>query len=288
MSAAHTNPTVTVTTRPLWRLRLARELPRHLLHALATMGLLASARFAIDPPRPTLPLALAHRPAPPDPAAAGFAALFTRRYLTWDARDPQAREGALASYLGAGIEPGAGSQPPPGSEQAVRWAQVVQEREPQPGEHVYTVAAQTDTAGLLYLTVSVTRTAAGSLALAGYPAFVGAPAAGPAQASAARLREVSEPALGAVVERALRNYLADSATELAADLSSGAHISMPGLGLALQSLASLRWAPGSGAVLAVVQAADRRGAQYTLAYELDVARAQGRWEISAIQTDPDT
>jgi hypothetical protein len=272
----------------LWRLRLVRELPRHLLYGLATMGLLASARYAVDPPRPTLPATLLRRPSPPDLAAEGFAELFARRYLTWEARDPEARESALAPYLGTGISPGAGLQPPPGSEQRVQWTQVVQEREPQPGEHVYTVAAQTDTAGLLYLTVSVLRTARGGLALADYPAFVGAPAAGPAQTSAAEhLRDVSEPALSAVVERALRNYLAGSATELAADLTSGARVSMPGLGLGLESLQSLQWAPGTGAVLAVVQAADRRGAQYTLAYELNVVREQGRWEISAIQMNPD-
>ena len=29
------------------------------------------------------------------------------------------------------------------------------------------------------------------------------------------------------------------------------------------------------------------GVQYTLAYELDVLRDQGRWEISAVQMDPD-
>jgi hypothetical protein len=62
---------------------------------------------------------------------------------------------------------------------------------------------------------------------------------------------------------------------------------MPGLALSLQSLQSLQWAPGASAVLAVVQAEDRRGAQYTLAYELNVVRDQGRWEISAIQMDPD-
>jgi hypothetical protein len=288
MSTVHSRPTVTITTRPLWRLRMTRELPRHLLYALATMGVLASARYTIDPPRPTLPAALLRRPTPPDLAAEGFAELFARRYLTWEAHDPEARESALAPYLGAGIAPGVGLQPPPGSEQRVQWAQIVQEREPQPGEHVYTVAAQTDTAGLLYLTVSVLRTATGGLALAGYPAFVGAPAAGPAQMSAGeRLRDVSEPALSAVVALALRNYLAGSTTELAADLSSSARVSLPGLGLNLESLQSLQWAPGGGAVLAVVQAADRRGAQYTLAYELNVAREQGRWEISAIQMNPD-
>jgi hypothetical protein len=287
MSATQPRATVTITTRPLWRIRLARELPRHLLHALATVGLLASARVAIDPPRPSLPAALLHRPAAADLAAEGYATLFARRYLTWEARDPQAREEALAPYLGAGLAQGAGLQPPAGSEQRVQWAQVVQEREPLAGEHVYTVAAQTDTAGLLYLTVSVSRTNAG-LTLVGYPAFVGAPASGPARAAGGvHLREVSEPALSAVVVRALRNYLAGSATELAADLANGAQISMPGLALSLQSLQSLQWAAGAGAVLAVVQAEDRRGAQYTLAYELNVAREQGRWEIAAIQMDPD-
>jgi hypothetical protein len=288
MSAAQPRPTVTVTTRPLWRIRIARELPRHLLHGLATMGLIASARVAIDPPRPTLPVALLHRPAPADLSAEGYATLFARRYLTWEARDPQAHEDALEPYLGSGLEQGAGLQPPEGSEQRVQWAQVVQEREPQPGEHIYTVAAQTDTAGLLYLTVSVLRTSTGGLALAGYPAFVGAPASSPARAQGTgRSREVSEPALSAVVVRALRNYLAGSANELAADLARGARISMPGLGLSLGSLQSLQWAPGAGAVIAVVQAEDRRGAQYTLAYEVNVAREQGRWEISAIQMDPD-
>ncbi len=289
MSAAQPRPTVTITTRPLWRIRLKRELPRHLVHAAAVLGLIAGARVAIDPPRPALPAALLlRRPAPADLPAEGFAELFARRYLTWSPRDPQAREAALAPYLGGGIEQGAGLTPPPGSEQHVQWAQVVQEREPQPRERVYTVATQTDTAGLLYLTVSVLRTAAGGLALAGYPAFVGAPAsAPPPPQGAGQLRAASEPALGTVVQRALRNYLAGAAGELAADLQSGARVSLPALPLALQSLQSLQWAPGPGVVLAVVQAEDRRGAQYTLAYELNVAREQGRWEIAAIQMDPD-
>jgi hypothetical protein len=278
---------VRITPRPLWRIRLRRELPHHLLLAVATMGLLASARIAIDPPHARLPVALLHRPVPADLSAEGYATLFARRYLTWEARDPQMREAALAPYMGAGLEQGAGLQPPAGSEQRVQWAQVVQERELQAGEHVYTVAAQTDTAGLLYLTVDVVRTAAG-LALGGSPAFVGAPTSGPSRPQGlGRMREVSEPALDAVVERALRNYLAGSATELAADLASGAQISMPGLELSLESLQSLQWAPGTGAVIAVVQAEDRRGTRYTLAYELNVAREQGRWEITAIQMDPD-
>jgi Conjugative transposon protein TcpC len=184
------------------------------------------------------------------------------------------------------MESDAGLRLPSSGEQRVEWAEVVQQREPAPGEHVYTVAAQTDTAGLLYLTVSVLRTGDGSLALAGYPAFVGAPTSGPAQ-STGRLREVEDPALATVVERVLRNYLAASASELAADLTSGARVSLPSLALALESVQRLDWSPDGRSVLAVVQAQDARGVQYSLAYELDVVQAQGRWEVSAVQTDPD-
>src|SRR5581483_5820482 len=232
MASPEPRATVTVTTRSLWRLRLGRELPRHLLHALATLGLLASARMALDPPRPRVPLAPPRRPPAPDLAAQGFATLFARRYLSWQPNGPQAREAALSAYVGAGIEPGAGLLQAPGSEQRVQWAQVVQEREAQPGEHVYTVAAQTDAAGLLYLSVGVLRTPRG-LALAGYPAFVGAPASARSQNPAEGLREVEEPALSAVVERALRNYLAGAAGELAADLSPGTRVSLPPLPLRL-------------------------------------------------------
>jgi hypothetical protein len=286
--AGRPHPVVTLTTRPLWRIRLARELPRYLLGALALAGILASARFAIDPPRAKLPTALLRRPAPPDLAAEGLATLFARSYLTWNAADPEVRERELAQFAAPAMEAGAGLQAPATGEQRVEWTQVVQERTPQPGEHVYTVAAQTDTAGLLYLTVSVLRAPGGGLALAGYPAFVGAPAIGPAQTGAGEhLPQVSDSELATVVERALRNYLADSPSDLAADLLTGARVSPPALGLELQSLQALRWAPGGSAVRALIHAQDQRGVQYTLAYELDVARAQGRWEISAIQMDPD-
>jgi hypothetical protein len=277
---------VTVAARPLWRIRLAREWSRYLLSALAVAGLAASARFAIDPPRPVAAKAIAPGPPPPDLAAEGFASLFARSYLTWSAANPQAHERDLAPFAGPGMEPDAGLQPPSNGEQQVLWTEVVQEREPVADEHVYTVAAQTDNAGLLYLTVSVVRTAGGSLALGGYPAFVGAPATGPAQPQG-HLREVDEPALATVVERALRNYLSASSSELEADLTSDAHVSLPAAALNLESVQRLDWAPGGGAVLAVVQAQDSRGARYTLTYELDVAQVQGRWEISAIQTDPD-
>jgi hypothetical protein len=286
MGASTPNAQVRIGTRPLWQIRVAREWPRYLLGALAVAGLAASGRFAIDPPRPATPRVVASGPAPPDLAAQGFAAQFVRSYLTWNAAEPQAHETALASFVGSGIDPDAGLQPPSSGEQRVEWVEVVQERELRATQHVYTVAAQTDDAGLQYLTVSVVRTAGGSLALGGYPAFVGAPASGPAQEQG-HGGEVNEPALATVVERALRNYLAASGSELAADLTADAHVSLPTAALSLESVQHLDWAQGAGAVIAVVAAADARGARYTLAYELDVARVQGRWEVSAIQMDPD-
>jgi hypothetical protein len=288
LAAEQPRATVTIARRPLWRIRLARGLPRYVLYALALAGALASARFALDPPSATVSAALLRRPPAEDLAAEGFVTLFARAYLTWEAQHPEAREHALAPFVGSGMDADAGLQPPASGEQRVQWTQVVQQRSPLAGEIVYTVAAQTDTAGLLYLTVSVLHKSGSPLALAGYPAFVGPPASGPAQTdTGGSRREVSEPALTTVVERALRNYLAGSPSELAADLAPGARVSLPGIELALQSLQSLRWAPGAGAVLALVQARDQRGATYTLAYELDVLRAQGRWEVSAIQMDPD-
>src|ERR1700691_3960089 len=142
---------VTIGTRPLWQIRLAREWPRHLLSALALAGLAASARYAIDPPRPPAPRLAASGATPPDLAARGFASLFARSYLTWSSAEPQSHERSLAPFLGAGIDPGAGLQPPPSGAQRVEWTEVVQEREPvpaHPGEHVYTIAAQTDDGGL--------------------------------------------------------------------------------------------------------------------------------------------
>jgi hypothetical protein len=279
------HPSVTITTHALWRIRLARELPRYLLCLLSVAGLAASMRFAIAPPRPVAAVALRNEPPPPDRAAEGYAALFARRYLTWNAAEPQSSARSLQPFVGPGMEADAGFVPPSTGRQRVEWVEVVQGRLPGPGEHVYTLAAQTDAAGLVYLTVGVLRAANGSLALSGYPAFVGAPAAGPAQAGG-RLREVGDPTLVTVVERSLRNYLADSVGELAADLTSGARVSLPGLALNLGSVQRIDWLPAGDSVLAVVQAQDGRGSQYTLAYELDVIRKQGRWEVSAVQMDP--
>jgi hypothetical protein len=277
---------VTIASTPLWRLRLAQSLSRYVLCAAACAGLIASARFALFPPgggaAPTV------APAPPlaDRAAEGFAVLFTRRYLTWDAAQPQASERLLGPMAGSTMALDAGLTLPANGAQHVEWAEVVQQRELGPGAHVYTVAAQTDDAGLVYLAVGVTRVATGSLVLSGYPAFVGAPAHGPSQLPA-HASSVADASLAAVVRRALRNYLAASPEELAADLSEGAHVAVPDMALTLETVQSLVWSADRRSVLAVAQARDLRGARYTLGYELDVVDVDGRWEVSAVEMDPE-
>ena len=276
---------ITVTSRPLWRLRMVQRLPRWLFCAAACAGLIASIRFAIFPPRGGAAPGFRPSPQVADRGAEGYAVLFARRYLTWDAAEPQASDRLLGSMAGSSMALDAGLTLPADGAQRVDWAEVVQQREPRPGAHVYTVAAQTDAAGLVYLAVGVLRAADGTLALSGYPAFVGAPAEGGVRLPA-RAPTVTDADLIAVVRRAVRNYLAASPEELAADLSEGARVAVPSIALTLEAVQSLAWSDDRRSILAVVQARDARGTRYTLGYELDVVELNRRWEISAIEMDP--
>jgi hypothetical protein len=274
---------VTVSAYPMWRLRLRRGIPRYVLLAVASFGVAASARFAIDPPRPARPASSVPPQSVLDRGAEAYAVMFARRYLSWGAEGVSSGPG-VEPLAGGALESNAGLVVPSGAAQRVEWAEVVQAREPVDGEHVYTVAAQTDSAGLLYLTVSVFRLASGTLALAGYPAFVGPPASVPSPTPARELA-VHDQELEVVLRRALANYLSASGSELAADLAAGAQVSLPPNPMSLVSIQRQTWAQG-GAVEVIAQAQESRGVRYTLAYELDVDRVRGRWEISAIQTDP--
>ena len=276
---------LSISRRPIWRLRIASDAPRYLLCAASVAGILASARFVISPPRAPAPPAAGTSDAKADLAAESYAVLFARSYLTWSAAEPGAATRSLEPFVGAGTEPSLGRELPDTGEQRVDWAEVVQEREARIGEHVYTVAAQTDTGGLVYLAVSIERGSGGAAELAAYPAFVGPPALASAPLQDGG-REVADPSLRAVIDRALQNYLADEPAELAADLTAGARVSLPGQALSLTAVQHIAWAADDRSVLALVQAQSARGEQYTLAYELDVVQTQGRWEVSAVQMNP--
>ncbi|MEN3282353.1 MAG: hypothetical protein V7607_3493 [Solirubrobacteraceae bacterium] len=274
-----------LTSRSMRRIRVSASLTRWVVSATAAVGLAASARYAIAPPHPpgARSIAVERR----DLAGEGFASLLARRYLTFDGDRPDAHRAQLAAFVGDQLDPDLGLRPPPGRAERVQWTQVVQMRRGPDGSRVYTVATQTDRAGLLYLSVNVARGRDGALRLTGYPALVGAPLTSKATAEpGGRLREVSDDGLRATCQRALRNYLARASDNLAADLSPDATVALPGLQLVLHRLTELLWALDHASVLATVEAADGDGVVYTLRYELDVRRVDERWEIAAIQMDP--
>ncbi len=275
---------VRLDTRPLWQVRASASLTRWLLYATAAVGIVATARFAIAPPRPA-----AVRVAPAvvsDRAAEGFATLFARRYLTWDAAAPGGHAQGLAPFIGGANDPDAGMRVPARGSQRVGWAEVVQARTVAVGEHVYTVAADTGGPAPLYLSVDVVRDAAGSLRLGRFPALIGSPEIAPSAAlDGGGGRAVTDASASTVVNRALRNYLAASAQNLAADLASGTVVATPTRRLALDRVDQLRVGPDGG-VLATIDASDEVGVDYTLTYEVDLLRSGGRWLVDAIQTDP--
>jgi hypothetical protein len=266
------------------RLRVSAGLTRWVLYAVATVGLAASARFTIAPPRaPAAPASVVERR---DLAAEGFASQLARSYLTFDGDHPDARRAQLASFVGDQLDSDLGLRAPPGRVQRVRWTQVVQSRAGADGSRVFTVAAQTDRAGLLYLSVAVGRGRDHALRLGGYPALVGAPLSAPATGAEGSLRDVADRGLRATCQRALRNYLDRARDNLSADLTADAAVVLPGLSLALRRLTELQWAADGASVLASLEASDGDGVSYALRYELDVRRVDERWEIAAIQTDP--
>jgi hypothetical protein len=277
---------VRLDTRSLRRLRASASLTRWVLYVAASVGVAATLRFAIAPPRPTIP-----RPAPvvvADRAAEGFATLFARRYLTWDAASPALHEQGLTEFLGESVDADAGMGAPPRGSQRIAWADIVQARTAQPGEHVYTVAAGTGAGEPTYLSVDVVRGRSGELRLGRYPALVGPPLIGRADAlDSGAAGPVSDPGVTTVVERALRNYLAGSGQNLAADLTPNSVVATPAQRLVLDRVEQLQVARGGG-VLATVGAHDSLGATYTLTYQVDLLRTDGRWMVGAIQTDPRT
>jgi Conjugative transposon protein TcpC len=252
-------------------LRLARLRalgPRYL--AMAALGLLVTLglRSLFSSPPSLSPRA----PASADLPSQDFALQFARAYLTYDADRPGARARALAPFVSAVLESGAGFIAASGI-QRVLWTEVASDQPALIGGRVITIAAEVSTQRTpLYLAVTVRHPAGQPLSLVGYPSFVGAPLVD-TDAAPVSGEEVSDPAVTEVVKRVIRNYLARSAANLEADLTRGAAVTLPTITLALRSVDQITWVgtPGSGAVLITVIAADQRGASYTLTYELGIA-----------------
>ncbi|HWT92074.1 MAG TPA: hypothetical protein VN238_03690, partial [Solirubrobacteraceae bacterium] len=94
-----------------------------------------------------------------------------------------------------------------------------------------------------------------------------------------------DPQLAAVVRRALTNYLSGQAENLRADLAPDADLPAPSRPLRVTGDPRVEHA-GRGRVSAEVVAEDRRGAVYTLRYELAVVR-RDRWYVADLLSSPE-
>lgn len=275
---------IATSRRSLRRLRAARQVARVILLALAVAGIAASARMLLAPPRPVVRAT----PAPQgDRAAEAVAAAFARAYLTLDGARPDGSRARLAALTGDQAAAALDADAPPLVRQRVRWVDAVAVALEPGRRRVVTVAADTDRLGLVHLAVTVARGADGSLRVEGPPALVGGAVVAAADADPdARAQEVDDPGMREVARRALENYLAGAARNLAADLTAAARVTLPDPPMRLVRMVALRWSVPGRVVAAAVEATDTDGVRYALRYELGVARAEDRWEIAAIGTDP--
>lgn len=248
--------------------RLRAAAPRYLAAGTVLLFVALGVRTLLWPPgSPPAP----RPPASADAPSEDFALQFARAYLTYDASQPGARARALAPFLPASLERGGGVLAATGV-QSVRWAEVASDQPALLGGRVITVAAGLSTQPApVYLAVTVRHRPGRSLALLGYPAFVGAPAIDTASGPTAG-EAVADGAVAEVAKRVIRNYLAGSVANLPADLTPDAVVTLPTVSLALQSVDQVAWIgkAGSGAVLVTVTATDRHGASFRLAYELGI------------------
>ncbi len=271
---------VTVETRRLWMLRASPACARWLLYGAAVVGIAATVRNAVSPPRGRVTVIVA--PQRSDADGEWFALRFTQAYLSWSP-DLTGHERALAPFIEPIADADGGLQPSPHGREQIRSVAIAGEHDGAAGERDYTVAAVTTAGVTRYLEVAVAAGHGGQVTLARYPALVDAPAALRAGAlDGAGLPNLDAPALVATLDRALRNYLAASSENLAADLAPGALVAPVAPGLSLRRVQRLAVA-SADEVLATIVAADATGNTYTLGYRVWVEQSGGRWEITRIE-----
>ena len=265
--------------RSLRTLRWRARAPRLLVTTCVALLALAGLRAAVAPVEQR-PVAVRVADAMNLPAGA-FAEAFARVYLTWDPSDPERRERLLAGFLSRDLDPDAGMTPSGSRERRVDWTAVASER--RRGSRTIVVVVVEVNGEVIHLAVPVERDERGFLAVAAYPALVGAPATNP-DISAPAERDVDDPELRAVAERAVRNYLAGQRRNLAADLADGAIVALPSERLTVESVESITWAAGRR-VAVQVRASDAGASSWTLRYELAVLRRE-RWYVRSLHINP--
>ncbi len=212
-----------------------------------------------------------------------FAQAYARVYLTYDGQHLSRRERALRPFLPGGMDADAGLIPPAGESQRVVFTRIAGVAGGRGEERLVTVAAVVGRR-TVYLAVPVASGHRGALELAGYPAIVAPPDR--ARPALPVLEDVADPAVRQVAARAVRNYLGGATLNLRADLAPGASLAPLDAALSVRSVDQVAWADASqsGDVAVTVEAADSRGAVWTLTYDVGLERAQGRVAVTFIET----
>jgi len=272
--------------------RARARIPRVLFVAFVVVMSLAGIRSIVAPTHPTAGDGTKAEQA--DYAAQNFAAEFARAYLTFDGARPERRESRLSRFLPSTLNADAGLSPAVSEAQRVTWTGIAQVQRPTTKGAIITVAVGTTTRSEpIYLSVPVERGKGGAISLGGYPALVGAPLTATPVIEETETTEVDDPEIERLVSRALTNYLAGDAENLAADLAEAATVTLPPVALRLSGVQRLEWVgvAESGAALATVDAVDEHGGTYTLRYEVGLRRVEGTdpriapgWRVTYVQT----
>lgn len=271
--------TPTIVTRSLRSVQFRARVPRAVALLLVVILCIAGLRAILAPARTEVVARPVAAPAT-DQGADGFAQAFTRAYLSWKADDSGAYQAAVSQYL-SGAEAQSLQAPGNGSQTVQSTFVTGEQREGQ--QTLITIGAQTNH-GLVYLSVPVARDRHGFLFIASQPAFVGPPASD-TSASVSTGEQVNDPALQRVVNRSITNYLAGNRSNLLADLTQNALVSIPTQHLTVTDTQPATWVVPNRRVAIQVSADDTRGNTWTLTYELSVEKLD-RWYVQSIQVDP--
>jgi hypothetical protein len=285
MEARSITKRIQVVRRSARTQRIRARVPKYLFVGFIAITSFVGIRQTWAPAQ--LPSPAAPPPIRRDAGAEDFALQFTRAYLEYDPRHPQARARALARFLPQDLDVDAGLTPGHRA-QRVTWAQVASEEASRAGATTIVVAAgEAGAPKPVYLAVPIERRQ-GSVALGGYPSLVGPPAVG--RGLLPDRAEVFDQSVVAVARRVVTNYLAGEGANLAADLVPDTPVTLPTRELRVRALDDVVWAngPSSNAVLVTVEAVGSQVAVWTLTYELGLTRRAGRPFVSYVQNAPET
>ena len=229
----------------------------------------------------------------PDDEAQAFAVSFTRAYLSFSSADPAGYARALAPFVSD--EVAASVVPrfaPGGPTQVLQSASVARVARVDAGRALVTVAAAVASAGDVsarYVTVPVARDGAGGLVVYDLPSLSAPPGhATVADVETESLAPGDEAAIGDVLTRFLRAFLAGRAADLEYFVPAGVHIGALAQRYELVGVDSLAQlgagSPHARTVLIAVRARDAgTGAVYALRYRVRMVR-RDRWYVAAINS----